>query len=71
MEDAEQRHGFGTGLLDLMVATALDVGVTTLQATTLASSHHVRRMLGRVGTLTLVTSGTEYEVQVSLARPEW
>jgi RimJ/RimL family protein N-acetyltransferase len=71
VEDAEQRHGFGTGLLDLMVATALDVGVTTLQATTLASSHHVRRMLGRVGTLTLVTRGTEYEVQVSLARPEW
>jgi hypothetical protein len=31
----------------------------------------VRRMLGRVGTLTLVTRGTEYEVQVSLARPEW
>ena len=31
VEDAEQRHGFGTGLLDLMVATALDVGVTTLR----------------------------------------
>jgi RimJ/RimL family protein N-acetyltransferase len=70
VEDAEQRRGFGTGLLDLMVATALDVGITTLEATTLSSAHHVRRMLGRVGTLTVVTRGTEYEVRVALARFE-
>ena len=71
VEDAAQRHGFGTGLLDLMVATALDVGVTTLEATTLAGSHHVRRMLMRVGTMTVVTRGIEYEVRVSLAGQEW
>jgi RimJ/RimL family protein N-acetyltransferase len=67
VEDAEQRRGFGTGLLDLMVAMALDVGVTTLEATTLGSSRHVRRMLARVGAMTVVTRGTEYEVRVSLA----
>ena len=71
VEDAAQRHGFGTGLLDLMVATAVDVGVTTLEATTLAGSHHVRRMLMRVGTMTVVTRGVEYEVRVSLAGQEW
>ncbi|HEX4530440.1 MAG TPA: GNAT family N-acetyltransferase [Acidimicrobiia bacterium] len=71
VEDAAQRHGFGTGLLDLMVATALDVGVTTLEATTLAGSHHVRRMLMRVGTMTVVTRGIEYEVRVSLAGQDW
>ena len=70
VEDAEQQRGFGTGLLDLMVATALDVDITTLEATTLASSHHVRRMLGRVGTMTVVTDGTEYEVRVALAGSE-
>ena len=71
VEDAAQRHGIGTGLLDVMVATARDVGVTTLEATTLAGSHHVRRMLMRVGTMTVVTRGTEYEVRVSLARQQW
>ncbi len=70
VEDDEQRRGFGSGLLDLMVGTALDVGVTTLEATTLASAHHVRRMLGRVGTMTVVTRGTEYAVRVALARFE-
>jgi hypothetical protein len=31
----------------------------------------VRRMLMRVGTMTVVTRGTEYEVRVSLARQQW
>jgi RimJ/RimL family protein N-acetyltransferase len=70
VEDAEQQRGFGTGLLDLMVATALDVGITTLEATTLGSSHHVRRMLGRVGTMTVVSRGHESHVHVTLARSE-
>jgi RimJ/RimL family protein N-acetyltransferase len=67
VEDAEQRRGLGTGVLDLVVATALAVGVTTLEATTLASSPHVRRMLGRVGATTVVTRGHESAVRVTLA----
>jgi len=67
VEDAEQRRGYGSQLLDLMVVTALAAGITTLDATTLSSSQHVRRMLGRVGTLSVVTGGIETEVRVALA----
>src|SRR3954452_10722230 len=54
VEDDEQRRGHGSGLLDHMVATAIDTGITTLEATTLSSSNHVLRMLGRVGALSVV-----------------
>src|SRR5450755_3497996 len=49
VEDAEQRRGLGTELLDVVATTAAGTGIRTLVAVTLAHADHVRRMLERVG----------------------
>ncbi|HZR12216.1 MAG TPA: GNAT family N-acetyltransferase [Acidimicrobiia bacterium] len=69
VEDAWQRHGIGTALLELAAARACDVAIDTFIAVALTDSRHVRRMLERVGTVTSVTDGhtSEHRVQVCTA----
>jgi RimJ/RimL family protein N-acetyltransferase len=57
VEDAEQRRGIGTEMLDVIVERARHAGFDTLTADTLADAHHVRRMLERVGPVESRRSG--------------
>jgi GNAT superfamily N-acetyltransferase len=67
VEDAAQRHGLGTQLLETLVMSARTAGITTLVATTHSESRHVRCMLGRLGRLTVECSGFTCDVRVELA----
>src|SRR5947208_3149673 len=53
VEDAAQRQGLGTELLDTIATSARAHRVTTLVATTLADSRHVYRMLQGIGPTTI------------------
>lgn len=66
IEDACQRHGLGTRLLDELVASARHAGITELVGHTLAESRHVHRMLRRVGSTTIECSGPTCTLHVSL-----
>jgi RimJ/RimL family protein N-acetyltransferase len=57
VEDAEQRQGIGTEMLDVIRERACRAGFDTLTADTLAEAHHVRRMLERVGPVESRRSG--------------
>ena len=67
VEDAQQHRGLGTELLDVLATRAREVGIDTLEATTLADSHHVRRMLARHGDVTASCSGPACDLRVDLA----
>jgi GNAT superfamily N-acetyltransferase len=67
VEDAAQRQGIGTELLDVIVASARAAGITTLVATTLAEARHVHRMLGRVGPMTMQSTGFTTELHINLS----
>jgi GNAT superfamily N-acetyltransferase len=69
VEDKEQDHGLGTRLLGVIAATATYAGIDTLVAATLAQSHHVRRMLERLGAVSVSCAGPTCEVRVDLAAP--
>jgi RimJ/RimL family protein N-acetyltransferase len=66
VEDAAQRGGLGTELLGVVAAHAGDSGIDVLSATTLVQSHHVRRMLERLGRVTASTSGPTCDLRVEL-----
>jgi GNAT superfamily N-acetyltransferase len=68
VEDAEQRHGLGTRLLGVIAATATYAGIDTLVAETLATSHHVRRMLEPLGAVSVSCRGPTCALRVDLAR---
>ncbi len=67
VEDAAQRQGVGSELLDAVVDSARRVGITTLIGTALADAHHVRRMFERLGPMTSVCSGLTCEYRVDLS----
>ena len=67
VEDAAQRQGLGTELLDTIAASARAHGITTLVATTLAESRHVYRMLGALGPTTIACSGPTCDLRVDLS----
>jgi len=66
IEDACQRHGLGTRFLDELAASARRAGITELVGHTLASAHHVHRMLRRLGPTTVESSGPTCTLRVSL-----
>jgi RimJ/RimL family protein N-acetyltransferase len=66
VEDAEQRQGLGTELLRVMVASARRGGVTELDALALLPSLHLRRMLGRLGPVTVVPGGDVCDLHLDL-----
>ena len=66
VEDAEQRRGLGSALLDLLAAYASVAGFRALVGLALVQSHHVLRMLRRLGRITTHSSGSTCEVIVAL-----
>jgi RimJ/RimL family protein N-acetyltransferase len=66
VEDAAQRRGLGTAMLDLAATHASSMGIGILTATTLVESHHVRRMLERVGRVVAWRDGFTVELQATL-----
>ena len=66
VEDARQRQGVGTALLDELVASARTAGITTLLATTLADARHVHRMLRRLGHTCIECGGPTCTLHVAL-----
>jgi RimJ/RimL family protein N-acetyltransferase len=66
VEDAWQHEGHGTALLDELVVSASDAGITTLVAHTAAESRHVQRMLRRLGPTDIQCSGPTCTLHVSL-----
>jgi RimJ/RimL family protein N-acetyltransferase len=66
IEDAFQRRGHGSALLDALVASACHAGVTTLVGHTLADARHVHRMLRRLGPTTFDCSGYTCTLRTSL-----
>ena len=68
LEDAWQRQGHGTALLDTLVESARTAGVTNFVAHTLADSRHVHRMLRHLGPTTIECAGHECTLHVSLDR---
>ena len=67
VEDAWQRQGQGSALLDELVASARSAGVTTLVGHTLAESRHVHRMLRRLGPTSTDCEGYVCTLEVPLA----
>ena len=67
VEDAAQRRGIGTELLDTIADDAHAAGITTLVAVALAESRHVHRMIGRLGPATISCSGITCELHVDLS----
>ena len=67
VEDAAQRQGIGTELLDTIADDALAAGITALVATTLAESRHVYRMFGRLGPTTIACAGPTCDLRVDLS----
>jgi GNAT superfamily N-acetyltransferase len=65
VEDAWQRQGHGTALLDTLVESARHAGVTTFVAHSLADSRHVHRMLRRLGPSTTECEGHVCTMHVS------
>ena len=66
VEDAWQRKGYGTALLDTLVESARHAGITTFVAHTLADSRHVQRMVHRLGPTHLECDGYVCTMHVSL-----
>src|SRR4051794_8879057 len=66
VEDAEQRRGLGTDLLGCVAAQAVQSGVRALVAVTLVQSHHVRRMLERLGPVTTTCSGFTCDLRLEV-----
>jgi GNAT superfamily N-acetyltransferase len=66
VEDAWQHQGHGSALLDALVASALNAGITAFVAHTLAQSRHVHHMLRRVGTTTTDCDGYVCSLHVAL-----
>jgi GNAT superfamily N-acetyltransferase len=66
VEDAWQRQGHGTALLDTLVESARHAGVTTFLAHSLAESRHVNRMLRRLGPVATECAGNVCTMRVSL-----
>jgi GNAT superfamily N-acetyltransferase len=66
VEDAWQHRGLGSRLLDTIVESARDAGITTLVANTLADSRHVHRMVRRLGPTTTHCEGHACTLHVSL-----
>jgi GNAT superfamily N-acetyltransferase len=77
VEDDEQRRGLGTELLRVAAEHAREVGIRTIVAETLGTSHHVRRMLERWGDVTVRPSGHTSALtldlvdQVSVVASSW
>src|SRR5436305_2833827 len=69
VEDAAQRHGLGSQLLEVVAANARAAGIPPLGATVLRDSAHVRHMLGRLGPTTVACSGFTCDVRAELAAP--
>jgi GNAT superfamily N-acetyltransferase len=67
VEDAAQRQGIGTELLDVIVASARAAGITTLVATTVADARHVHCMLARLGPMTMHSTGFTTELHIDLS----
>ena len=67
VEDAAQRQGIGTELLDTIADDARATGITALVATALAESRHVYRMLTRLGPTTISCSGITCDLHVDLS----
>jgi RimJ/RimL family protein N-acetyltransferase len=57
IEDARQRQGHGTALLDTLVESARHAGITAFVAHSLADSRHVHRMVRRLGPTTTECEG--------------
>jgi RimJ/RimL family protein N-acetyltransferase len=66
VEDAFQHQGLGTALLDELVASALDEGITTFVGHTLADARHVHRMLRDLGPTTIEGRGTSRTLRTCL-----
>ena len=66
VEDAWQRKGYGTALLDTLVESARHAGITTFVAHTLAESRHVQRMVHRLGPAHIECDGYVCTMHVSL-----
>jgi GNAT superfamily N-acetyltransferase len=66
VEDAHQRQGLGSALLDELVVSARTAGVTTLVASTLADARHVHRMLRRIGPTCIQCAGHTCELHIAL-----
>jgi RimJ/RimL family protein N-acetyltransferase len=66
IEDAWQRQGHGTALLDTLVESARHAGITTFVAHSLAESRHVHRMLRRLGPTTTECEGYVCTMHLSL-----
>lgn len=66
VEDDQHRRGIGAALLQVVAASACDMGIGTLSAVSLTTSRHVRQMLERVGTVTSRTDGhtSEHIVEI-------
>jgi RimJ/RimL family protein N-acetyltransferase len=69
VEDAFQRQGLGSALLDALVDSARYRGITTLVAETLTDSRHVHRLLRRFGPLEIHGTGYTRTVHVPLTEP--
>jgi GNAT superfamily N-acetyltransferase len=67
VEDAAQRQGLGTELLDTIADNARVAGITTLVATARAESRHVHRMLERLGPTTISCAGPTCDLSVDLS----
>lgn len=67
VEDAEQRQGLGTQLLDTIAESARAAGITSLVGVTLADSRHVQRMFGRLGPIMTTSSGHTCDLRVDLS----
>jgi GNAT superfamily N-acetyltransferase len=66
VEDAEQHRGLGSALLDTIRANACAEGIRTLYATTLTESHHVSRMLRRLGPVCEESGGPTHLLELTL-----
>jgi GNAT superfamily N-acetyltransferase len=67
VEDAFQRQGQGTALLDAVAESARNWGVRVLLANTLRDSRHVHRMLHRIGPTCMDCQGFTCELHVALS----